>query len=142
MSHERIQQAARLLVKPAGALVPFMGHEQRAVLLENLSGEEAEYFVDLLIGLQERITAMPVTHQTDGQGKDAIAYLHYFGGSFDAYITEKDVDGEQGQHQAYGYASFGDGFEAGYVSIAELILNNAELDLHFTPKPIKECITC
>ena len=33
---------------------------------------------------------MPQPYETDGQGKAATAQLHYFVGSYDAYIVEKD----------------------------------------------------
>ena len=43
------------------------------------------------------------------------------------------------QIQAFGWASFGYGFEAGYISIDEL-LELAELDLYFTPCPVGQVI--
>ncbi|MHB1531426.1 hypothetical protein [Acidithiobacillus sp.] len=46
---------------------------------------------------------MPKNYDTDGQGGDAVAFLHYFTGSWDWYITEKDVDSDdKGQIQAFG----------------------------------------
>jgi len=65
-----------------------------------------------------------------------IAHLHYFTGSGDWYITERDTSTEQ--HQAFGLADLGYGGELGYISIAELIANNVELDLHFTPQPLAQ----
>lgn len=80
---------------------------------------------------------MPQPYETDGQGKNALAQLHYFVGSYDAYIVEKDISDKQ--IQAFGWASFGYGFEAGYISIDEL-LELAELDLYFTPCPVCQVI--
>jgi hypothetical protein len=79
-----------------------------------------------------------------------VAYLHYFaGGQANWYITEKDKgcpdDEDYGgpggppQQQAFGLADlFGDGGELGYISIAEILANRGELDLHWTPKPLSE----
>ncbi len=77
---------------------------------------------------------MPSTYETDGQGENAFAILHYFGGACDFYITEKDI--EDGQNQAFGlgYICFP---ELGYISLPELFKSPyIELDLHFTPQPV------
>ena len=76
---------------------------------------------------------MPVTYE----GTD-IAYLHYFSGNCDWYILEKDC--LPYQLQAFGYVNLGWGYECGYISIIELIENNIQLDLFFTPQPIKKLI--
>jgi hypothetical protein len=139
-----------------GPLKHFIGGFQRRCLLDNFRGEERQYFYDLVVQYAQRVTAMPQSYETDGQGQDAIAYLHYFaGGMANWYITEKDkgCGCPQGQHedgcpdasggnrqqQAFGLADlFRDGGELGYISIAEILANNGELDLHWTPKPLKE----
>jgi hypothetical protein len=77
---------------------------------------------------------MPKTYETDGQGDEAIAHLHYFTSGFDWYITERDMEEEQ--LQAFGLACVHE-TELGYISIVELLRNGAELDLHFMPKAIK-----
>ena len=79
---------------------------------------------------------MPETYGQDGMGDKAIAHLHYFKGSMDWYITEKDMEGEQ--LQAFGMVDMGYGPELGYISIAELVQNGIELDLHFTPMTLGE----
>lgn len=120
-------------------LAPFIGHTQRAVLLHNLRGEEGEFFAEKLQSLARVVATMPETYQTEGQGENALAHLHYFaGGRASWYITEKDSnpDGD-GQLQAFGLADlFGDGGEVGYISISELIANGAELDLYWKPAPL------
>ncbi|WP_281400841.1 DUF2958 domain-containing protein [sulfur-oxidizing endosymbiont of Gigantopelta aegis] len=80
------------------------------------------------------IKTMPKTGEQENKGDEAIAYLHYFVGAFDWYISEKDMLDEQ--IQAFGLGSMGYP-EYGYISIAELIENNVELDLHFKPEPLK-----
>lgn len=140
----RIQQAARLLARPDGLLVDFMPHAQRAVLMTSLSGEEGESIAEIVLRVADTINTMPKTYETDWQGENAIVHLHYFGGSIDAWLTEKDAgDGttDVRQHQAFGMQCLtGDKQDAelGYVSIEELIRNNIELDLYWTPKPLKE----
>lgn len=79
---------------------------------------------------------MPLPYETDGQGSQAVARLHYFTGSADWYITERDSSAEQ--LQAMGLANLGYGCELGYISIAELISAGAELDLYWTPRTLAE----
>ncbi len=83
---------------------------------------------------------MPEVYGQDGMGDEAIAYLHYFYGSSDWYITEKDTSDEQ--HQAFGYVILnGDtqNAELGYISIEEMkSLNKPELDLYYTPQTLGE----
>lgn len=83
---------------------------------------------------------MPKTYEQDGKGLKAIAYLHYFTGNADWYITEKDMSDpdEPGQLQAFGLANLGYGGELGYISIVELLKRGAELDYHFEPCPLDE----
>lgn len=116
-------------------LSPFLSGAQRKVLSRNAQGEEGEFFVGLINDLYDRIANMPVTYGQDGLGDQAIVYLHYFSGSIDSYITEKDKEGE-GTEQAFGYQDLGYGGELGYISIAELVSNNMELDLYWKPKTL------
>jgi hypothetical protein len=122
----------------------FMSRCQLGVLAQQLRGEEGEYFADLLLNMAERIANMHKTYEQDGKGGEAIVHLHYFLGSLDAWITEKDKGDESGsprQIQAYGVVSLAGGIEygeMGYVSIEELIRNGVELDLHWEPKTLNE----
>lgn len=119
-------------------LKPFMPVRQAQILAGNLyHSEEAEAFADIILNLAEHIKTMPQVYKTEGQGKNALAQLHYFVGSYDAYIIEKDTS--EKQIQAFGWASFGYGFEAGYISVNDL-LELAELDLYFTPCPVGQVI--
>ena len=81
---------------------------------------------------------MPKTYEQDGLGEEAVVHLHYFTGSADWWITEKDSDPDgEGQVQAFGLADlFQDGGELGYISLVEILAAGAELDLHWTPKPL------
>ena len=118
-------------------LMKFIGKNQRKAIQQGLMGEEGDYFAKMIVDLADRIDGMPVTYEQDGLGENAIAYLHYFKNGSDWYITEKDVDG--GVQQAFGKADlYGDGGELGYISITELLECDVELDLHWTPKPLKE----
>ena len=81
---------------------------------------------------------MPRTYEQDGLRNEAIAYLHYFNGNMDFYITEKDTH-ESEQWQAYGVSVRIDhDSELGYISIADLLDNGFEIDLYFTPTKIGE----
>jgi len=131
-------------LQPNGFFYIWMPTEQRMALLDAVKGEEGAYFVELLHELKMRIEAMPKTRETDGQGDKAIVWLHYFRGRCDAWITEKDMgDGtsDTRQHQAFGKISLTgnkEDAELGYISIEELIMNGVELDLYWTPKPLRE----
>lgn len=115
----------------------FIGPAQRRVLAEmaHEDCEEHEFFRDKLVALAALIAAMPKTYEQDGKDGEALVTLHYFTGGCDWWITEKDkgTPEEPGQHQAFGLADLGHGAELGYISIAELLANGAELDLYFTP---------
>lgn len=124
-------------------LKPFVGIIQRTIVDNNVLGEEGQFFIDKFVELAALVEAMPHTRQTDGQGKAAIAHLHYFGGSFDAYVTEKDMGdpddaAETGQIQAFGLRGFNGDLSLGYINIQELIDNGIEVDFYWTPKPLAE----
>ena len=114
----------------------FIGTRQLAVMLEGVRGEEGQFFLDKIGEMVNVIKTMPKTYEQDGLGDKAVAHLHYFKGSGDWYITEKDCEGVQ--HQAFGSANLGYGAELGYISIVELIRNNVEIDLHFKPTTLAE----
>ena len=122
----------------------FVGPSQRQALYSAMQGEEGECFRARVKALIDQLEAMPVTYAQDGLGDNAVAHLHYFMGSGDWYITEKDSDpvneagGHDGQIQAFGLADLGYGGELGYISIAELIANGVELDLHFAPQTLAQ----
>jgi len=118
-------------------LTPFLSKQQFAAMKRGATGEEAQFFVDKAVELATTIRDMPATYGQDGKGGEAVAYLHYFKGGADWYITEKDKDG--GVLQAFGLADlFGDGGELGYISIQELVGAGVELDFHWTSKTINQ----
>jgi len=70
-------------------------------------------------------------------GDDAVAYIHYFYGEYDWYITEKDMEDEQ--YQAFGYVKSRSS-ELGYICLVEILGSNVpvEIDLYFEPKTLGE----
>ena len=129
----------------------FLPPNQRAVVMEALRGEEAEFFKEKMIELAGIVKSMPRTGETDGDGDGdkAVAHLHYFaGGQANFYITEKDKgspdDGPEDKNsQCFGLADcFGNGTsdcaEIGYISIPEISKARGELDFHWTPKTLAE----
>lgn len=142
-------EALASLNSETGFFRHWMGRSQRMAIAEVIRGEEGQSFIDLLVNLKYVIENMPRTYETDGQQmKDKVVHLHYFGGSVDAWIVERDMgdskyQAEIGpQHQAFGPITLvsepiGDS-EWGYISIQELIGNGIELDLHWEPKAVKE----
>lgn len=125
-----------------GILKNFIPARQLRTILSLAKGEEGAFFVEKMQELTELINKMPKATAK----KQDIAYLHYFAGSADWWITGKDFkydeNPEAKQFQAFGKADlFGDGSceRYGYISIEEMLDSWAELDLHWTPKPVKEC---
>lgn len=117
----------------------FIGRQQLAAMLQACDGEEGEYFRKMIEDLTAKIATMPKTYETDGTpGKD-LATLHYFKGSSDWWIIERDQEDEQ--HQAFGLVCLnGDtqNAELGYISIADLISHGVELDLYYKPERITD----
>ena len=120
-------------------LIPFLPINQLAIIRECLEGEEREFFVKKMDEMKAVIQAMPVTYSQSELGDEAVAYLHYFMGGMDWYITEKDVEGD-GTVQAYGMVDFGYGPECGYISIKEIVesVYYLDLDLHWQPKKLSD----
>jgi len=117
----------------------FIPRAQLSVIAHALKGEERDWFVAKLDELRQTFATMPRVYGQDGLGKQAIVHLHYFSSSGDWYITERDTSTEQ--HQAFGWADLGYGGELGYISLAELVASGkVELDLHWTPKTLAECL--
>jgi hypothetical protein len=116
-------------------LSEFMPSNQVQTIVNAMRSEEKQFFFNKVCELAELIKSMPVTYEQDGKGDKAIAHLHYFKGSMDWYITEKDKGSpeDQRQVQAFGLADMGYGGELGYISIVELLENQIELDMYFTP---------
>lgn len=141
-----ITRGTEALARLKGFLPP---HQDKIVRQLIRTSEEREFFVRRMESLADIVAAMPSTYQTDGQGLAAIAGLHYFGGSYDCYLVEKDQGApgdapEDFQSQAFGYCRFAhltDRFEAGYVSLPELFATGTiELDFHFEPTPVGQAI--
>jgi len=118
-------------------LQQFVSPSQLGALGAGCRTEEKDFFFDKIEELSKQFTTMHKTYEQDGKGDDAIVHLHYFSSNADWYITEKDMEDEQ--HQAFGYCDLGMGCpELGYVSLIELAECNIELDLHWTPKTLRE----
>jgi hypothetical protein len=120
------------------ALRGFISNQQLSAIETACRGEERQFFYDKLVEMAGIVATMPKTYEQDGLGNKAVAYLHYFQGGADWYITEKDSEPEQ--WQAFGLADLGYGGELGYISIVELLENNVEVDLHFNPRPLCEVL--
>lgn len=140
-----INNQRHLALASLESLRPWLGVNQHLCVRDALKGEEWQFFAEKISELLLLIEVMPKTYESDGQGKQAFAYLHYFaGGSANWYITEKDKgapgDGpEEFQSQAFGRADlFGDGGELGYINIREIVAAGGELDFYWTPKRLEE----
>lgn len=118
----------------------FIPAEQGRALQEICSRSEGrQEMAEALERLVRTIQQMPKTYETREVG-DPIVHLHYFVGSCDWWITERDVDDDgEGQIQAFGYANLGDpqNAELGYISIKELCeLRTMNVDLYWHPVPL------
>ncbi len=118
-------------------LAPFLGRSQRLCIQGLLRGEEAAHFEERLAALAATVTAMPRTYDNEKTGAAPMAALHFFTPGCDAYAVELDIDTDgEGQIQVFGMVNLGYGPELGYFSIPEWLAMGAELDLHFTPRPL------
>jgi hypothetical protein len=115
----------------------YVSTQQLQAMKAGARGEEKAYFQGKIVEMGTRIATMPKTYEQDGKGDKATVSLHYFQGSSDWYILEKDISAsEDGNFQAFGFAVLnGDrqNAELGYINIDELTRQNVELDLHFEP---------
>ena len=69
----------------------FIPTGQISCIIDVIGGEEGQFFRDKLAEIHELIRYyMPRTYEADGQGDDAMVYLHYFKRGGDWYITERD----------------------------------------------------
>lgn len=122
----------------------FIGRDQLAALRSGCRGEEGNFFREMMIDLKNKIATMPKTYETEEQGDEAIATLHYFLGGSDWYIIERDAGSPDDevpgiQAQTFGFAclnGYTEDAELGYISIQELIENGVELDLYYEPEKI------
>ena len=118
---------------------PFLSTQQFFTMSELSRGQEGDWFEQMFIEQAHRINTMPKTYEQDGLGGQAVVHLHYFLGSSDWYILEKDVEG--GIEQAFGLAILNGDVECaelGYISIEEITRCGAELDLHFHPVTLQD----
>lgn len=120
------------------AVRPFVPSDQLKCIVDGLRwSEERGWFRDNLFELLNVIETMPVTYAQSELGDEAVVHLHYFYGSCDWWITEKDMEG--GVDQAFGLVDMGHGPELGYISIREIVsLRVANIDQHWTPITLRE----
>lgn len=147
------------------AVTPFFPKIQLKIVIDAISDVNDEdstrdYYIDILERFKNTFENMPKTYETESsknengvkaqynqpRAGDAIAYLHYFVGGCDWWITEKDM--EEDQFQAYGVVNLGSGPEFGYISLVELVdlygkTNQGlpymvELDFYWEPKKLKD----
>lgn len=120
-------------------LRPWLSRQQYRAMADVIrNGEESAVYIDRAKVLASIIDGMAETYEQDGKGDNATAYLHYFRGGGDWYITEKDAKGN-GTEQAFGLANAGTGdAELGYIGVDELTGAGVELDLYFSPKPLNQ----
>lgn len=69
-------------------LKDWMAPQQFAIFTRLKRGEEGAFFSEVEQKFQSILSTMPKTYDQDGKEDEAIAYLHYFGGACDYYITE------------------------------------------------------
>ena len=121
------------VVAHKACVLNFIGKIQQAEAIYTMCAKPYFSWIEKIYAM---VQATPVTHEQDGLGDSAIAHLHYFLGDNHWYITEKDIEGDGEQYQAYGYAclaAFAGCEEYGYISIVELLENDVFLDLDFKP---------
>lgn len=122
-------------------LRPWLSRQQYRAMVDVIrNGEEGAAYIDRAQALASIIDGMAKSYEQDGKGMEATAYLHYFRGGGDWYITEKDAKGD-GTEQAFGWSDPGLGHgELGYIGVDELTDAGVELDLYFEPKALSQAV--
>jgi hypothetical protein len=106
-------------------------------LAQSLRGEEGLEIAETIKKAWQTFETMPETYQTEAS-PDPTAHLHYFTGSWDWWITEKDAEPEQAQAFGFVKSELCPDGEFGYISLEEITEAGAELDLYFTPAPVSK----
>jgi hypothetical protein len=106
-------------------------------LAQSLRGEEGLEIAETIKKVWQTFEAMPSPYTTQDE-KDPTAHLHYFTGSWDWWITEKDAIEEQEQVFGFVKSDLCPEGELGYISLPEITEAGAELDLYFTPAPVSK----
>lgn len=115
-------------------LKSWVSEAQFAVLESYAESDELDGHLETVSRVYDQIKSLPKLAETDGQGRNAMAILHYFMAGSDWYFTEADD-----RNDGFGYASInGQDLESGYLSASEITGNGAELDLNFTEVKIAE----
>ena len=136
---EVVNRTKKEAIEAIKTLREFMPSNQIQAIANAMRREEKQFFFNKVCELAEMIKNMPKTYEQDGKGRKAIAYLHYFRGNMDWYITEKDKGSPEDhrQVQAFGLADLEYGAELGYISIVELLENQIEMDMYFAPTALE-----
>ena len=106
-------------------------------LAQSLRGEEGLEIAETIKKAWQTFETMPKTYETEAS-PDPTAHLHYFTGSWDWWITEKDAEPEQAQAFGFVKSELCPEGEFGYISLEEITEAGAELDLYFTPAPVSQ----
>jgi hypothetical protein len=126
-----------LTTEQAQVLARYMGWPQWSSLEALMhGGDESAFFQELATTLSRGITDMP---EVGSQNEAETVYLHYFLGSSDVWVLEKDA--AAGVERVFAFSLLnGDArmAELGYLDLSQLILTGFELDFHFSPKPLAE----
>ena len=112
---------------------------QRAELLANLRQGPDNLYLHVLARLADRWDQTPTTAQMHGPARGAIAHWHFTKGASDYWIIAKDTGASQSH--AYGLASISYVHavpEPGYISLPDILSQDAQLDLFFEPLTVAE----
>ena len=128
-----------LWLEARNKLVP---KQQVAFLMEMDDPTEAR---DILVNVVKAYEDIPTLYKQDGKGYNAVAYLHYFVGGTDWWITEYDKQ----TNQMFGYVVLNEDWqmsEFGYIDASFFVNNDLnllqkpELDFNFRYKTINEIL--
>lgn len=111
----------------------FMCEYQRPTV----NGAFWEYF-DTLEDLGKVLQKVPKLYEQDGKGYDAIVYAHYFAGSTDIFVTEREGD------DLFGYTILNGDYEMselGYQSLSEIKnIKFFQLDFFWEEKTLRDAL--
>ncbi len=137
--HEHV--TLRDAVNAIPAMRAYVSPTQLEVMGNASKGKEGQFFKDKFVELAKIIDDMPATFEQTGTSLDSVVYLHYANGDKNWYVTGKDALGD-GTSAVYGHKGLGQGISTMpfRIDINELVKNGAELDLHFDPMSLSQCV--
>lgn len=131
-----MKQRKKMSVHTLAALRRVVPIHQWSMLRDLMHGDERDFFIDALVDIEQRWTAMPANGQSEGTPTSKmLAPIHIFAPTADWWLIERSDDPKE---PIFGIADLGCR-EMGYIYMPDVLRHPlCEIDLHYTPKTVDE----